>query len=719
MAVTTRSRLRCVALAGNPNSGKTTLFNALTGLRQKVGNYPGVTVEKKEGRLLLDECARPGRGSAGRHDLCPPPHEVTLVDLPGAYSLTPRSPDEAIARDVLLGRRSDTPRPDLVITVVDASNLERNLYLVTQITDMGLPVVVVLNMVDVAERQGVRVDPAILQRGLGVPVIPTVASRSRGLAELRQAMTEATLGPVPRRWRMVPEAEEALAELTATLERTRGLAPEGATAEALELLISPDAERDTYFPAEAKDAASRVRERLASAGIDAHAAPIEARYDWISEVCHAAVSRAAVEPVTLTDRIDRVLTHRFWGAVVFVGLMALVFQAIMSWATGPMDVIDGAFAALKGVVQAHMPAGDLRDLITDGVIAGMGGVLVFLPQIAFLFLFIGLLEDSGYMARAAFMTDRVMSRVGLHGKSFIPLLSSFACAIPGILATRTIESRKDRLVTILIAPLMSCSARLPVYLLMIGAFIPARRVWGFLTLPTLTLLCMYLLGFVVALGMAALFKKTLLKAETPIFIMELPPYRLPDPKTVLFYVWSQAREFLVRAGTVILAISVCIWFLTSYPKLPGGTPGAQLAHSFAGKIGHTLEPVLRPLGFDWKIGIGLVGAMAAREVFVSTMATVYSVGTGKGDEAAASGLRAQMKRDVSPRTGRPVWTPLVAISLMVYFVLAMQCMSTIAVVRRETGGWRWPLFQIAYMTGLAYAASLLVYQGGRLLGLGA
>jgi ferrous iron transport protein B len=419
----------------------------------------------------------------------------------------------------------------------------------------------------------------------------------------------------------------------------------------------------------------------------------------------------------LTARLDRVLTHRFLGLLVFVALMALVFQAIMSWATVPMDAIDSAVAALAGFVRTHMPPGDLRDLIADGVIGGVGGVLIFLPQITFLFLFIGVLEDTGYMARAAFMTDRIMSRVGLHGKSFIPLLSSFACAIPGIMATRTIENRKDRLVTILIAPLMSCSARLPVYALMIGAFIPARRVWGIFTLPALTLLSLYLLGFVMALAMGTLFKKSLLKSETPIFMMELPPYRLPSPRTVLFFVGGQARMFLVRAGTVILAISICIWFLTTYPKAPNAAPAEQLEHSVAGRMGRALEPAIRPLGFDWKIGIGLVSAMAAREVFVATMGTVYSVASTEEDTRARS-LRERMKQDVDPRTGRRVWSPIVAISLLVYFVLAMQCTSTIAVVRRETGSWKWPLFQFAYMTALAYAASLIVFQVGSALGWG-
>jgi ferrous iron transport protein B len=700
LPVSTRP-LRRVALAGNPNSGKTTLFNALTGLRQKVGNYPGVTVEKKEGRILLEG------------------HEVTLIDLPGAYSLEPRSPDEEITRDVLLGRRADTPPPDLVVAVVDAGNLERNLYLVTEIMELGLPVVVAVNLVDAAEQQGVQVDPDALARELGVPVCATVAHRGRGVADVRRALVAfesegaggkqadaPLIGAFARRWRMAPAVEEAVAELAAELMRERGLSPARAEAEGIAALSG----------SHGSPRAVALRQRLAAAGIDPAGAAIEARYEWLADVCRRAIRRSPA-PVPLTDRIDAVLTHRVWGALVFLAVMALAFQTILSWATVPMDGIDGAFGSLKLWVQARMPEGDLRDLITDGVIAGVGGVLVFLPQILFLFFFIGLLEDSGYMARAAFLTDRVMSRVGLHGKSFIPLLSSFACAVPGIMATRTIENRKDRLVTILIAPLMSCSARLPVYLLMIGAFIPARPVLGILTLPTVTLLALYLLGFGAAMAMAALFKRTLLRSEAPTFIMELPPYRMPQMKTVGLTVWNASREFLVRAGTVILAISICIWFLTAYPKSPGVSSGEQLASSFAGRIGHAMEPVLRPLGFDWKIGIGLIGATAAREVFVSTLATVYSV-AADDEETAALGLRAQMKQDTDPRTGRPVWTPLVGIALMVYFVLAMQCMSTVAVVRRETGGWRWPLFQIAYMTALAYTGALLVYQGGRLLGWG-
>jgi ferrous iron transport protein B len=688
--------VRRVALAGNPNSGKTTLFNALTGLRQKVANYPGVTVDKKVGAIRLGD------------------REIEVLDLPGAYSLDARSPDEEVSRDILLGRRADTPPPDLVLAVVDASNLERNLYLPLQIADLGLPVVIVLNMMDVAERHGLKVDAAALAKELGLPVVPAVAPRGRGVAELHALLEEGIVAtPAIRRDLLSPDAEAAIEGLARTVGAVRGLDEPVAQAQATALLTGIDLAPE---PAVA-EALEHAQARFQAVDLDATDVLVEARYAWLTRVQQRAVQRAEEIPPTLTERIDQVVTHRFWGLLVFLGLMALVFQAIMSWATGPMDAIDGAVTGLKELLQAHIPAGDLRALLTDGVVAGVGGVVIFIPQIAILFLFIGLLEDSGYMARAAFMMDRVMRGVGLHGRSFIPLLSSFACAIPGIMATRTIENRKDRLVTILVAPLMSCSARLPVYALMIAAFIPARRVWGIFTLPALTLLAMYVTGFLAAMGMAWLFKRTLLKAETPTFLMELPPYRRPSLKSVGLFVWSQVQMFLKRAGTVILAISICLWALTTYPKNPSPDPGEQLRTSFAGRVGRMLEPVIRPLGFDWKIGIGLIGATAAREVFVSTLATVYSVGTD--DEAKAEQtLREQIRNDVDPRTGRKVWTPLVAVSLLVYFVLALQCMSTIAVVRRETNGWKWPLFQLAYMTALAYTGSLIVYQTGRWLGWG-
>jgi ferrous iron transport protein B len=396
--------------------------------------------------------------------------------------------------------------------------------------------------------------------------------------------------------------------------------------------------------------------------------------------------------------------------------MAVMFQTIFSWANAPMELIGDAFDSIGNLVKANMPAGDLRDLVVNGGLAGISAVVTFLPQILFLFLFLGLLEDTGYMARAAFIMDRLMSKVGLHGKSFIPMLSSFACAIPGIMATRTIESPKDRIVTMLVSPLMSCSARLPVYALLIAAFIPQENILGIFSLPGLTLLSMYLLGLVMALSMAWLFKKTLLKGAAPLFIMELPPYRLPSMKSIVLQMWERSKLFLQNAGTIILGVSIVLWFLGTYPKSEG-TPAQQLEHSFIGRTGQMIEPLIKPLGFDWKIGIGIIASLLQREVFVSTMGTIYNIQNSDGESASIS-LHQQMRNDIDPVTGLPVWTALTAVCVMIYFVLAMQCLSTTAVVRRETNGWKWPLFQIAYMTALAYGATFFVYRIGLMMGWG-
>lgn len=694
--------VRYVALAGNPNCGKTTLFNALTGLRHRVGNYAGVTVERREGRL---------QGT-----------EITVLDLPGTYSLSARSPDEEIARDALLGRYP--PRPELVVVVVDASNLERNLYLLSQVMDIGLPVVLCLNMVDVAERMGLHVDAGELERELGIPVIATVASRGRGVEALKKRLQEPS-PPLPvRRWRLPEAMKPEVVDLAQLLVEERLCGPEGAFFLALSLLSHPDtgegmrrsgAEIAAEHPRvrAALDAAFR---RMEAADLDPQAAPVEARYAWIQEVCERATHQGEI-PVTWSDRFDRIATHRVWGFVLFFALMAFMFQAIFTWSALPMGWIEAAQNWLGERVGSLLPAGDLRSLIVDGVIAGVGGVVIFIPQIVFLFLFLGLLEDSGYMARAAFVMDRVMSRVGLHGKSFIPLLSSFACAIPGIMATRTIENRRDRMVTILVAPLMSCSARLPVYTLLIAGFIPAVRLWGFVSLPAVVMVSMYLLGLVAALTMAALFKRTLFRGEAPLFLIELPPYKLPSLKTVLAQTWERASHFVKRAGTVILAISILLWFAMKFPVSRTQNASERLQHSAAGRAGHLLEPVIRPFGMDWKVGIGILGSFAAREVFVSTMAIVYNV--EEDDEARQSvSVREQMRQETDPGTGRPRFTALSAAALMVFYVLAMQCVSTMAVVRRETGSWKWPLFQWAYMSGLAWLAATLVFQVGRLLGFG-
>lgn len=681
--------LRHVAIVGNPNCGKSTIFNALTGLRQKVGNYPGVTVERKTGRCF---------GSHGE--------PMEILDLPGSYSLQVRSPDEAVSRDVLLGRLPDVPRPEVVVAVVDASNLERNLYLVTQLLDLGLPLVMALNMIDVAEENGVRVDAGTLEEALGIPVVPMVASRGVGMVELRQAMCRTQAEPKVR----PPVPEAILAEAKALHLPAPG---ESAVAEALLLLTLDErglAELADTAPA-LTSAALEAQKRLRAEGVEPLSALVEARYDWIGSICAKAVrqSGAGTGP-SLSDRLDLVLTHRFWGWLAFLGAMAAMFFCIFSLAQYPMEWIDAGTGWLGDFVKAHTAEGDFQSLMVDGVIAGVGGVVIFLPQILVLFFFLGLLEDSGYMSRAAFIMDRVMASVGLHGKSFIPLLSSFACAIPGIMATRTIENRKDRLVTMLVAPLMSCSARLPVYALMIAVMMPA----GTSLDKAGIMLAMYLIGIAAAFTMAWLFKKTLLRSETPMLLMELPPYRLPSLKTIGMRMLERAGIFLRRAGTVIFALSILLWALATYPKPenPEATPAEAIAQSFAGQMGHAIEPVIKPLGYDWKMGIGIIGSFAAREVFVGTMAIVYNLESDGEDETPLRDTMMAEKRD----DGTPVFTPLVCISLMVFYVLAMQCLATVAVVRREANSWGWALFQVGYMTALAWVGAFVVYQGGQWLG---
>ncbi len=692
-----------IALAGNPNSGKSTIFNALTGMRQKVANYPGVTVEKKEGVMHLE-----GMG------------DLHVIDLPGTYSLSPRSPDEEVAHDVLLGLREDTPRPELLVAVVDASNLERNLFFASQLLSVGKPVLVALNMMDLARASGCVIDVAMLQSQLGVPVIPMSASRGQGLSELKEAIRVQLRSPaVPRGAIPLSAAVDQLVGEVAETLVTQALVPKaGARGEALRLISS---EKVLAHPRFAKvmgalrPVVESVRRRLEAQGVAWHSLEAESRYRWIESVLQHARRQREVDP-SVSDRMDRVLTHRIFGPALLTGLMLLVFASIFSLARAPMAWIADLFAWLARGVITMMGRGPFQSVVTDGVIAGVGSILVFLPQILLLFLFLALLEDTGYMARAAFLMDRVMGRVGLHGKAFIPLLSSFACAIPGVMAARTIENPRDRLVTILVAPLMCCSARWPVYFLLAGAFIPDRRVLGFIPLPALVILGMVLFGVLAAVGMAGVFKKTILRGETPALILELPPYRVPSAQAVLRVMFERGWLFVKNAGTIILAISVVLWALASHPRQPGASPTEQIRGSYAGRIGRLIEPVIQPLGFDWKIGIAIISSFAAREVFVSSMGTIYGVEVSDTHETA--GLQNSLRQERDPQTGKPFFTPLRAISLMVFYVLAMQCMSTVAVVRRETNGWRWALFQWGYMSGLAWLASFAVWQGGRWLGWG-
>ncbi len=703
-----------IALVGNPNCGKTTLFNALTGLRQKVGNYPGVTVEKKIGRANL-----PGGGQAH------------LLDLPGLYSLTPHSPDELIAREVLLGVLPGEPQPQVILNIVDASNLERNLYLTSQLLDTGMPMVIALTMVDSVEKEEGIIDAAALETAVGVPVRVVVATKKQGLAELLAAVESADGQEVRKRgWTLSPAVATETLKLQQLVQREGSMKPRVAFTEALTLLMQEgENSAAPYLPVAARHAAQEARERLAEQGVDPASDIIEARYAWIADVCEGVLHHPVERrrgPFMTNDRVDRVVMHPFWGYVLFFVVMAVVFQSIFSWAKFPMEWLQHGVELFATGLTKIMPAGDLRDLITAGVLGGVGSTIVFLPQILLLFFFVSLLEDTGYMARAAFLMDRLMSRVGLHGKSFIPLLSSFACAIPGIMATRTIGDRKARLITILVAPLMSCSARLPVYTLMIGAFVPGRRLLAvplpggheltLLSLPGVTMLAMYFLGMVAAFGIAWLFHRTLLKGIPPTFLMELPPYRVPSLKAAAIQMVERAWLFLKRAGTVILAVSVVLWALSTYPKRNDLPEKDRIQHSFVGIAGHAIEPAISPLGFDWKMGIGIISSFAAREVFVTAMGTVYNVGESK--ESGNVNLIEKLRADVDPRTGRHVFTPLVAVSLMVYYVLAMQCMSTLAVVRRETNGWKWPAFQFGYMFVLAWAGSFVTYQAGRLLGWG-
>jgi ferrous iron transport protein B len=706
---------KAYAVVGNPNSGKTTLFNALTGLRQKVGNYPGVTVEKKSGQFI------------GQHG-----EKIELLDLPGSYSLGAQAPDERITRDVLMDLRQDTPQPGRILCVVDASHLERNLYFITQVLELGLPTIIALNMIDVAKSQGTPVHADQLSEELGVPVIPIQATRKETLLPLRLALSRAEVPSsdwkpeYPFSWSKAVDAVEAAWSEKApqkggvTLDQRRMSHPL-LRMKATVLLSSPDTETAALAT---ELGAGHVLSVLLSQRVtlerdlpEWRERVVAARYEGIEKLCHAAQGGTHNASDKLTQKLDDLLTHRIWGWLFFLGAMTLLFVSIFTIAQYPMDWINVGFDKLSGSVQAIMPPGDLRDLLTDGVLAGVGGVVIFLPQILILFFFIGLLEDTGYMARAAFLMDRVMSKVGLHGKSFIPLLSSYACAIPGIMSTRTIENPKDRLVTILVAPLMSCSARLPVYALMIAALWPIGT--GSVFTKGALMMGLYLLGTMAALLFAWLFKKTILKGETPLFLMELPPYRLPSLHQIVSQMFQRAGIFLKRAGTVILGISIILWFLASFPKMhvtegePEPSKMEQLQQSFAGHIGRTLEPALAPLGMDWKIGIGLVAAQAAREVFVGTMSVVYNVERKKGDAPDMLGetLRKQQRPD-----GTLLFTPLTCLSILLFFVFSMQCVSTLAVVRRETNSFRWPLFQFFYMTGTAYLLSFLVYQGGRLLG---
>lgn len=720
-----------VALAGNPNAGKTSIFNRLTGGNQKVGNYPGITVERHSGRMKL-------KATGG----------VEVFDIPGTYSLSARSAEEQIASQAIVGLPPHEA-PDLVVVVVDATQLLRNLYLLLQVLETGAPVLVALNMVDLLEQGGRRVDPQELSQALGVPVVPVSGLSGKGIDQLRQAIDQHLQSPPPPaevQWHAGPEVDEDVRHLLDLVPESWSRGCQTRTrALALWALLSVDSEDELRdVPDPLRQAVDARRTAAAQAGRDIEAEIIQARYRWIDDRVARLIHDSSEPRTSFTARVDSVLLHPVSGFALFILAMGLVFQSLFSWADPAIGWIEGLFGWLTEGVVGVMPASLVRDFITEGLIAGVGGVVVFLPQILLLFFFIGLMEDSGYMARVAFLMDRLMKAIGLHGRAFVPMLSGFACAVPAILATRTMERKRDRMITMMVVPLMSCSARLPVYTLLIAALFDSEGVvLGFIPVQSGLMIAMYLFSTLVALIAAAVLGRTLFKGPQVPLILELPPYRVPQWQSVLRMMVSRARIFLKEAGGVILACTIVLWVLLSFPQNPtletdyesmrsaaatqfqGDALDGELArignlesgeilrHSYGAKLGHAIEPTIEPLGFDWKIGIGLIGAFAAREVFVSTMGIVYGV-SGDVDEESET-LRDRLRGE-RWEDGRVVYTPLVGLSLMVFIALACQCMSTLAAVYRETNTWRWPVFMFVYMTTLAWVSSLLVYQGGRLLG---
>ncbi len=751
------NRTLTVALVGNPNTGKSTLFNALTGLRQHVGNYPGVTVELKKGTATV--------GGDTLH----------IVDLPGTYSLAARSPDEMVAVDFILGHQPAEPRSNVVVSIVDASNLDRHLYLTTQLLSLGVPVVLAVNLIDVAEKQGLKINYDRLSKQLGIPVAPIQANRGKGLDRLKQEI----LAAADRQAVSGPSFPEVFQRETAALSQyLPGVEPFIVQ----RLLIDVGGYTEQVLAGRFGLLDERLktsRQRLQEAGCGVPAIEARTRYGWIRQALAGCVERPAVRPVNFSDRLDRVLTHKIWGTLLFLGLMFLVFQSIFLWATPLMSLIDSGKEWLATQVSGSMSIGPLRSLLVDGVIKGVGAVLVFLPQILILFGFIAILEDCGYMARAAFLMDRIMSKCGLNGKSFIPMLSSIACAVPGIMATRVIENRRDRLATILVAPLMSCSARLPLYALLIGVFLSDP--WW---LPGVALFGMYLIGLIVAPLVALTLKRTLLRGSTPPFVMELPSFKWPQAKTVARRMTGAGWAFVRRAGTFILATMILVWALMYFPASRSGgdtfekeveaiktkveekekelaalsepdapateqaqapseeelesrkkeiedlktkadeTYGEWKRQSYLGRAGRALEPVFTPLGWDWRIGMAALASFPAREVIVSTLGMIYNQGEVDPKEIRESAhpgdtpLGKTIRQEWHEETGsaRSTHPRLVALSLLVFFALCCQCVSTLAVIRRETNSWSWPIFTFVYMTTLAYVAALAVFQIGQLFG---
>jgi ferrous iron transport protein B len=695
-----------IALAGNPNSGKSSLFNHLTGLNQKIGNFPGVTVEKRMGLCSL-----------------PDEQTVEIVDLPGIYSIYPRSLDERIVSEILMDHRSSTT-PDKIVVVVDATNLKRGLLLLTQIIDIGLPTVLVLNMMDLATKAGVSYDLNLLAGKLGVTVVPVNARRGTGIDALKKVLAQPLKIPARSLFPIRSEVVEPVKEIRQNLGVDNDY-------EAYLFLEQPDSLG--FLSAQDRIAVEGIRKKYEFFPGKFQGAETIQRYGFIQDLMNQVTLKPADDTwKKYSKNLDRVLTHKVWGYLIFFLILSLIFQSIFAWATVPMDLIDGLFANISKYLSERLPSGPLSSLVAEGIIPGIGGIVIFVPQIAILFAFIAVLEETGYMSRVVFLMDKIMRKFGLNGKSVVPLISGVACAIPAIMSTRTIDNWKERTITIFVTPLMSCSARLPVFTILIALIVPDKGVLGFFNLQGLALMGLYLLGFFAAILSAWVMKMIIRVKERSYLIMELPTYRWPRWANIGYTIVQKTKTFVFEAGKVILAISIVLWVLASYGPgdniekakdhvllEAGGTPlsdraltdrvaAYKLEHSYAGVIGKTLEPVIRPLGYDWKIGIALLTSFAAREVFVGTMATIYSIGSA-GDEDDNT-IRSRMKAEINPDTGGPRFTPAVGFSLLLFYTFAMQCMSTLAIVYRETNGWKWPILQLLYMTGLAYLSALLVYR---------
>ncbi len=719
------------ALIGNPNTGKSTLFNALAGMKARVGNYPGVTVEKKIGSFQYQNC------------------EIELIDLPGTYSLSPRTADEMVSVRVLLGLQEQAEAPNAVVCIVDATHLQRHLYLFSQLLDLGIPAILVLNMWDEVQKQKIEIDVKKFEQRLGVPVVAACARSGLGIDELKEKMlalfekhdSENRPDSKPAHLELFPENfQQARSEISQVIQSRADQQIPEYLAERLLLDINGETEREILNGDESiAETLRSKREELKQNGCPIPAIEPRVRYGWAREMLEGIIQQPELPAEHRGNSLDRWLTHRFWGPAFFAVVMLLMFQAIYTWAGPLMGGIEFAQDKLSGLIIGAMAPGAFRSLLTDGIVGGVGSVVVFLPQILILFLFIAVLEDCGYMSRAAFLMDRIMTKVGLSGKAFVPMISSFACAVPGIMAARTIEDRKERFVTILVAPLMSCSARLPVYLLMINAFIPKESIfWGLVSLQAFVLFSFYLLGVLVAIPVAWILKKTWFKGEVAPFVMELPNFKWPSLRVVFYRVWDRGRSFLKQAGTLIFLTTIIVWAAGYFPgdrselnqvmtlleseslsedeiareifEQRSRELSSQLLNSsFLGTAGHFIEPAVEPLGWDWRIGMGAIASFPAREVIIGTLGTIYSLG-GDVDEEDA-GLMEKM-HSARKADGTPVYNIPVALSVMVFFALCAQCGATLMVMRQETNSWKWPLFSFVYMTTLAYLGALATYQIG-------